>query len=151
MNSSEAQIQLSALELPYDFLSPFSGEEFAVMIWVADAVVSEEARARVTEQLVKQGCRYAVCAGHECEIWHDSIDWAFLETGPDFQPPNEKFVMTTWHEGESAEEVAEFFALNTSFDNFVAKNFLVLFIGRDKDLEERVVKTVRSLLAPRAA
>ena len=121
------------------------------MIWVVDTAVSEEDRARVTEQLVKQGCRYAVCAGHECEIWHDLIDWAFLETDTDFQPPNEKFVMTTWHEGESVEEVSEFFALNTSFDNFVAKNFLVLFIGRDKDLEERAAEAIKGLLATRAA
>lgn len=150
MGRSETQIHFSALERPYDFLSPFSGEEFAAMIWVADPTVTDEEQARLSEQLVEQGCRYAVCGGHECSTWDDSIDMAFLETDPDFQPPDEKFVMTTWHEGESVEEVAEFLALNTSFDNFVAKNFFVLFVGRNKELEERSAQAMKSLLGTRA-
>lgn len=59
--------------------------------------------------------------------------------------------MTTWHESETIDEVAEFFALNASFDNFVAKNFLVLFIGTNKELEQQAAKTVKGLLNTRAA
>jgi hypothetical protein len=121
------------------------------MIWVVDTAVSAEEQASLSKQLVEQGCRYAVCAGHKCSTWDDSIDIAFLETDADFNPPDEKFVMTTWHEGEGVEEVAEFLALNTSFDNFVAKNFLVLFIGRDKELEKRAAEAVRNFLGARAA
>ena len=54
--------------------------------------------------------------------------------------------MTTWHEGESVEEVAEFFALNTSFDNFIAKNFLLLFVGRNRELERRAAEALNTLL-----
>ena len=151
MSNSKAQIQFSALERPYEFLSPFSGKEYAAMIWVVDTAVVVEEQASLSKQLVEQGCRYAVCAGHECSTWDDSIDIAFLDTDQNFQPPDERFVLTTWHEGESVEDVAEFFVLNTSFDNFVAKNFLVLFVGRDKELEERAVEAVKSLLYTRPA
>ena len=150
VKSSEEQIQISALERPYSFLSPYK-EQFAAMIWVIDEAVSVEEQAALSTQLVAQGCRYAVCAGHNCSTWDDSIDMAFLETDPNLDPPNDRFIMTTWHEGESVEEVAEFFVLNTSFDNFVAKNFLVVFIGRDKELEKQVAKAVKNLLSVRAA
>lgn len=39
-------------------------------------------------QLMKAGCRYAVCAGSECEDWHDAFDYAFVRDHLD--EPEEK-------------------------------------------------------------
>ena len=132
-------------------MSSFSGKEFAVLLWVLDITVTMEEQAKLSEQLVEQGCRYAVCAGYRCSTWDDSIDLAYLQTESNFQPQNENFVMTTWHENESIEEIAEFFVMNTAFDNFTAKNLLILVIGKNQEMESRIVETVKNLLCIEAS
>ena len=44
--------------------------------------------------------------------------------------------MTTWHTGETADEVAFFFALNTNFDNHEFTRYLVLHVGTGPAREE---------------
>jgi hypothetical protein len=39
------------------------------------------------------------------------------------------FVMTTWHEDESVEDIVLFFLNNMRFDDWTAVNFLVAVIG----------------------
>jgi hypothetical protein len=147
MEWTPRQFQLDVLERPYDFRSPFAGEQFVVLLWVVDPAVTRDEQWRLSVQLVTQGCRYAVCAGHGCSTWDDSIDWAYLESDPNFNPPDERFVMTTWHEDQSVEEVAEFFAEHTSFADFVAKNYLVLLVGTDAQLEFQIAGEVGRSLA----
>lgn len=92
------------------------------------------------------GCRYAVCSGYECSKWDDAIDWAFLLPSDDFNPPDEKFVMTSWHADESIPEVAEFFVRNTAFDNYIPTNFVLVAVGRDPSID-LAQDAVRRLLA----
>ncbi len=67
--------------------------------------VSNDWRNRVSAWLVSAGCLYALAWGHECSIWDDAVDWANIDA-VDFKPtPPERFVMTTWHEDETIEEV----------------------------------------------
>jgi hypothetical protein len=123
---------------PYSFRSPFSGKEFALMLVVADPTVTETERAAVSEQIIRANCRYAVCAGHDCSRWDDSIDLAFIATDPNFSPPDERFVMTTWHENESLDDVAHYFQWNTMFADFVAERFLVVQLGGCKPDEDAI-------------
>jgi hypothetical protein len=53
-------------------------------------------------------------------------------------------LMTTWHENEPIEEVVEFFRWNTSFANFTARNFLIVFLGDDPKSEAEVLRAVAS-------
>lgn len=79
-------------------------------ILVADCPVSEGWRERVAEWLVRGGCLYLVSWGDACEAWHDSVDVA---NSHDFEwrtIPDDKFVITTWHEGELLEEAMWFAA-----------------------------------------
>ena len=48
------------------------------------------------------------------------------------------FVMTTWHERESIEVVAEFFALHTTFDDWKPRQFAVLFVEGAGELEAKI-------------
>ena len=89
------------IDRPYSFTSPFSGKDFVLMMVVADPSVTETERADFSDQIIQAGCRYAVCAGHDCSRWDDSIDLAYIATHPNFCPPDERFVMTTWHQNES--------------------------------------------------
>ena len=82
--------------------SPFC----AVIVTEVDA--SEDWRERVTEWLVESGCLYAVTWGKDCQKWHDSVDGANLREFEHGDIPDDRFVMTTWHEGEPLKEALWF-------------------------------------------
>jgi len=60
---------------------------------------------RISDWLVADGCRYALTWGKDCAIWHDAIDWAELKAFDFREVPDDRLVMTTWHDDEPLEEV----------------------------------------------
>ena len=62
-------------------------------------------RADVSRWLVESGCRYMMAWGIDCSSWDDSVDYADLERHDYREIPESEFVMTTWHENESLEDV----------------------------------------------
>ena len=137
LSTSKGDVLLAWLERPFAFVSPFAGGDFALMLFIASDEMSAEEQAALSDALVAQGCRYAVCCGHRCSTWDDSIDYAFLHTDPDLNPPDDRFVMTTWHDDEPLAEVAWFFLWNTEYDEYVPERFLALAVGGTKaTLEE---------------
>jgi hypothetical protein len=104
-----AGIFVCRLARPYFFASPIAGQEYAAWIISNDSNQTSPEAASIARALVASGCRYAVCSGYQCSQWDDAVDFAFLFSSPDLNPPDERFVMTSWHEKESIEEVAVFF------------------------------------------
>ena len=102
-----------------------------MLLLVADESITQEEQVALSSEFVRQGCRYAVCAGHSCSSWDDSIDCAFLETDPQYSPPDDKFVMTSWHEDEPIDDIANFLVMCTSFDDYEATAFVVICLGGD--------------------
>lgn len=123
------RVFVSTLARPYGFQTPVPGKEYAAWILSYDRAQTAEERGKVAAHLVASGCRYAVCSGFESSKWDDAVDLAYLDTSPEFNPPDEKFVMTSWHEQESLREVAEFFVLNRSFDFFEPAAFVIVAVG----------------------
>ena len=85
-----------------------------------------------------------MCAGYECSSWDDWIDVAYLETSPDYDPPDSTFVMTTWHEEETLGDVAEFFATSARFEGFEPTRLLVVCLGGDDASFEHVRDVARA-------
>ena len=133
---------------PFLFSTPFGGQDFALLLVIADLAITDDERDAVSKEVVRQGCRYAVCTGHQCSRWDDSIDLVFLATSPDFSPPDDKFVMTTWHEGESLEGVAHYFRWNTVFDEFSPQHYLVLILGGDAETARQVRLAIEKWFGP---
>ena len=120
----------TCLAPPYSLdAAPFSGDPFVALVVNNDAEISSSDQYAISLALVRFGCRYAVCMGHDCSSWDDSVDFANIEVDPDLTP--EKFVMTTWHDNESIDSIANFFLNTTSFSDNTFVNFLVLSIGRN--------------------
>ena len=136
--ADEREVWLSVIERPFPFESPFGGEDFVLMLVANDPTITPAEQATLSAAVVRQGCRYAVCCGHRCSTWDDSIDIAYLETDADFDPPEDRFVMTTWHEDQPLGEVVEFVLRCTSFDDFVGERVLVLLVGGDEVAEAEV-------------
>src|SRR5690606_41052832 len=87
-------------ELPVVFkLQPFKA------VLVIEELVSPEWQARVSAWLIESGCLYMMAWGRDCRSWDHSVDFAKMEAF-DFQEiPEERFVLTTWHEHEPLSEV----------------------------------------------
>lgn len=83
-------------------------------IIIADQAVSESWLDRVAKWIVDSGCLYVVAWGVDCETWHDSVDWAVLEVFDYGEIPDERFIMTTWHNDEPMSE-AFWFAGHCAF------------------------------------
>ena len=121
------------LTRPYSLsTAPFAGDDFVALIVNNDAQISPSDQYAVSLALVRFGCRYAVCMGHDCSSWDDSVDYANIEFEPGLTP--DKFVMTTWHDDDTVDEIANFFLNCTAYAGKTFNNFLVLSIGRDDAL-----------------
>lgn len=147
VRADNRDVWFGRLERPFAFESPFGGQEFVLLLVTAGGGVTAGEQAAICDQIVRQGCRYAVCAGPDCELWHDNLDDAFLSTDPNFDPPEEREMMTSWHDGEPLVDVVWFFLNCTSFDSFIAERFLILAIGIDAAAEREVIDAVTSSLA----
>lgn len=75
------------------------------VVVIVEAQVTPAWQHEVSRWLIEEGCVYMMAWGLDCSTWDDSVDMANLEIF-DFEPiPDERFVMTTWHEEETLQEV----------------------------------------------
>jgi hypothetical protein len=133
-----------AIDVPGDFVNPFSSSLFPCLIWDHDGRFSEDQRTAVAKELLLAGCRYVVCSGQNCEAWHDAVDVEFVRQhlGEPDDVLDAVHIMTSWHAEESPDEVALFFVLNTNFDFHDFVRYLVLHVG-DGPMKMQVDAAVR--------
>ncbi len=127
------EVKLVQTTRPFEYASPYLGEEHTLLVCDADTSVTDAERAKVSTEIIAAKCRYAVCWGHKCSAWDTAIDLAYIETDETFSLPDETFVMTTWHEDESVEDAIDFWWMNTWFGDYESTRFAVLVIGADTD------------------
>ena len=140
--ATKPDVRLTTLRPPYRVESPFSGKSYVLLLHSDDPAIPAEVQSSLAHQIVATRCRYACCSGIACRSWDDAIDFAFIETDPDYKPPEERFVMTTWHERESLSDVVWFALNSTGFDDFVAERFLIVLLspagGREQEVQAAV-------------
>lgn len=77
-------------------------------VLIAELAVSQAWRDEVTAWLISSGCLYFIAWGIACEDWHDAVDWTVLEAFDFGEIPDDKFVMTTWHDKKPLSEALWF-------------------------------------------
>ena len=138
------EIWLNQLDKPYNFVSPFDGEAFVCILFNNDPTISNDEQNNISDDLIAANCRYAVCAGYDCSSSDDSIDWAYISTDENYDPPDETMVMTTWHDDETVNDIMFFGLNNTNFDDHDFKRYLVLFIGHKNGLKEELKIAIKN-------
>ena len=105
-------------------------------IVILDGVYSEAWQDKVSRWLVDAGCLYMMAWGPNCTTWDDSVDLAQIEKFLPGEAPENEFVMTTWHDNESLEEVF-WFAQMCAYDAYDRiENILIVHIGeRERERE----------------
>ena len=116
-------------------LHPEMHGQYPALVWNTTPGVKTEEIASVMHRLIANGCRYIVAAGTECERWHVIADEQFLAQFPTEPERDANFVMTSWHAGESPEDVILFLVYGTNFEEHDFKEFLVLQFGDDDMVE----------------
>lgn len=104
---------LCEVTLGYVHLRPGGSRPSAVpgpfrAVLIADQSVSADWRHEIAAWLVDNGCLYFMAWGIDCQAWHDSVDWAVLEDFDFGDIPDDRFVMTTWHDKEPLAEALWF-------------------------------------------
>ena len=120
------------------FLIPTDITKFKCLILI-EREVSREFQWEVSKTLVEAGCLFSLAWGIDCTSWDDSVDWAFLEYYGYGEYPEDKFVMTTWHENETLEETIKFAKTCTDYSDVKLDEILVLDFGtqeRERLIEE---------------
>jgi hypothetical protein len=128
--------QISIVVLPDDadsLISPFE-DDYALLLVIASPLVSVGQRDRITSDIVSSRCRYALTFGHDCEVWHDVIDWTCVGDGT----VGARFLMTTWHDDEPIEDVVDYLWWNTCYEEFASERLAVVIIGVDFELESAI-------------
>ncbi|HAK96020.1 MAG TPA: hypothetical protein DCM87_13770 [Planctomycetes bacterium] len=138
---------------PGAIADPLPGGPFPCLLWDHDGRSPAPLRSAVARALLEAGCRYVVCGGHNCEAWHDAIDWEFVNAHIDDPTgvTDAAHVMTSWHDGQTPDDVAFFFVRNTNFDDHDFRTHVVLHVGAGSDHDRLNAAVRRHALAEGAA
>ena len=136
----DKNVSILTLQKPFETSTIEVNSPFACLIYSNQQNVTRDEMSSVANLLINSGCRYAVCAGLNCLDWHDSID--ITDTIHD--PTLQNFIMSTWHENESVEDVVWFWLNLTDFDDVAFENYLALLIGNSHDVEEKIREAVKN-------
>jgi hypothetical protein len=123
-------MSVTYLHLPPETDLPSIGETgpFRAVL-VLEQVVSEDWQNQVSEWLVKSGCLYMMAWGVECSSWDDSVDWANCPVvGPD-DIPDDRLVMTTWHDNEPLAETFWFAGFAAHHPMVPLESVVIIDIG----------------------
>lgn len=136
LDSARGRVWLDRTQRPFGFEPPEGVTEFALLVVVASDDVTPDEQGELSEAFVRGGCRLAMCWGHECSSWDDSIDWVSVLDEIDGRET--QFVMTTWHENESLGETVWNLA-NVSYQpDWKPREFVALLIGESPVLEREL-------------
>jgi hypothetical protein len=106
---------------------------------VADVPCDVQWQSRVSEWLIHAGCLYMMAWGANCGSWDTSVDEANLEAFGYGDIPDDRFVMTTWHERESLSD-AFWFAKHNAYHPAVALERTVILHIADRENGDELLR-----------
>ena len=118
---------------------------------VIEAPFSTGWQNEVARWLVDGGCLYMMAWGPGCSSWDDAVDWANIDDFAGREIPPHRFVMTSWHEQESLEELFWFahHAASPRDGSISLDRTVILHIARELRGEEMMRRFQDSIEAPR--
>ncbi|PZP27438.1 MAG: hypothetical protein DI603_21840 [Roseateles depolymerans] len=103
---------------------------------IVQADVSPDWRSKLSAWMVDAGCLYMMAWGSECSRWDDAVDDANLARFDYGEIPEDKFVMTTWHEDASLVEVFWFAKELANHPSVALNDTLLLHVATNASAAE---------------
>ncbi|WP_093018238.1 DUF7684 family protein [Sphingobium sp. YR768] len=116
---------------PDHALSRVEARPYRVVL-IAEQAVNQVWRDEVASWLLGSGCLYFIAWGVACEEWHDAVDWTVLEAFDFGDIPDDRFVMTTWHDKEPLSEALWFAGNCASHPNVELADTLIVHVTREE-------------------
>ncbi|WP_230659918.1 DUF7684 family protein [Psychrobacter sp. I-STPA10] len=113
-------------------------ENFKVAI-ILDKPTDHNLRNDCIHWLVHQPCYYVLTWGIDCELWEDWFDETLVMYNIEHEI-KEKFVMTTSHQSDTANEFIDFVIRCATHPNIHLKNLLILHITNTANEKEILSK-----------
>ena len=113
----------------------------AVVVLAAD--YSSDWQNEVSDWLVRTGCLYMMAWGPNCSSWDESVDWSNIVEFDFEDIPDDRFVMTTWHEHEPLDEVFWFAGICASHGLVEIEHSVILHVSLEED-EEKMLRRFRA-------
>lgn len=123
---------------PNGELPEFPDSSPSKVVVILDGNYNQEWQDRCSQWMVAGGCRYMMAWGPNCSSWDDSVDHADVERFDFGEIPDTHFVMTTWHDDETLEEVFWFsqYCATLTYDDVEISTIILLHIGSADRAEE---------------
>ncbi|MEO4042030.1 hypothetical protein AAFN47_10535 [Hoeflea sp. CAU 1731] len=127
----------------FEYISLHSGDQspnlgfdkpFKCLVMIREDV-TDTWRDEVSRWLVESGCLWMMAWGRDCSLWDDSVDCANIEKFSG-DIPHDKFVITTWHNDETLEDVVCFATFSANHSSVPLEKLVVLDIGPDAGKNE---------------
>ena len=131
--------------LPGSVLPSIEQQPSKIIVVVQDAV-TEEWQNKVSDWIVNSGCLCMMAWGDRCSTWDDSVDWANLSQHDFGEVPDDKFVMTSWHEDEPLEEAFWFSKFCASHPTIALDRVIILHIS-NKNRETEILKSYQCAMS----
>jgi hypothetical protein len=114
------------------------------VIVLADHAVTPEWQDKVSNHLVDAGCLYMMAWGVDCSAWDDAFDWANIMKFIGEEIPEDKFLITTWHDDETVDEVFYFCKFIAKHPTVDLNSVLVFHISQ-QDVSEDLLARYETL------
>jgi hypothetical protein len=120
-------------------LPDISGNAPFRAVVVIESRYSPEWQREVSEWLVRSGCLYMMAWGPDCLSWDDSVDFANLDQFAFGEIPDQSFVLTTWHEDDTLEQVFWYAGCCADHSEVALRSTLIVHVGA-KDERARMLQ-----------
>ncbi len=109
-------------------------------VLVIEETVAEEWQDQICNWIVDSGCLYMSSWGENCELWHDKVDQTNLSQHDYGDTPDDKFVMTTWHNSEPLEEAFWFSKFSAKHPTIELERAIIIHIS-NQNKEAEILKS----------
>ncbi len=116
---------------------------FAAVVIIEDEV-DWKWRDKISRWLVDSGCLFMMAWGRDCKLWDESVDYANIDDFPDGEIPEDRLVLTTWHDDEPLEELFWFAQHSAHHEGIEQKRLLLLDISQMPRKDAVMQQLVRS-------
>lgn len=93
------------IHLPSGSEPPQSDFQHRRAIVIIEQDVEEVWQDQISDWIAASGCLCMMAWGRDCSSWDDSVDHANLSQFDYGAIPEDRFIMTTWHDDETLSEV----------------------------------------------
>lgn len=126
-----------------------SSSDFGLLILQFGETIAPEERLRWVDQIADSHCSVVCAWGSGGTRWDDDVDHAIvtqnLDRGVD------RFVMTTWHDNDSLEEVLTYFLHTASAGETRPERYAILLLGANGEQRHEVSSLAQTVWSERPA